>query len=150
VKVDAYPTRSFRGTVARVFPTGSASSRTFSVRVDVPNSGNLLKPGMFARGKVIVERRRGVVIPKDALVAANSEGTTFHVFVVKNGGQAEQRPVKIGITTDTTAEILSGVRPGDSVIVAGQDGLKNGAPVQIESSSSDSDTTPQQAALVAK
>lgn len=153
VKVDAYPTRSFRGTVSRIFPTGSASSRTFNVRVDVPNSGNLLKPGMFARGNVIVERRRGTVIPKDALIAANSEGTTFQVFVAKNNGQAEQRPVKIGITTATTAEILSGVRPGDQVIIAGQDGLKNGSPIQIEGSNSKSDspvTPPQQAALLAR
>lgn len=144
VSVDAYPGRVFRGKVTRVFPTGSTSSRTFNVRVDIANDAGLLKPGMFARGQVITQRRKGVVIPKDALVAANSEGTAFQVFVASNGGTtAQKRAVKIGVTTPTTAEVLSGVQPGDQVITTGQDGLKDGAPVRIESGGA----AQQQAAL---
>jgi len=137
VTVDAYPGRSFHGKVTQVYPTGSTSSRTFNVRVDVDNTSRALKPAMFARGKVIVQRRRGVVVSKDALVASNAEGTAFQVFVASGGGTtAARRAVKIGITNDTTAEILSGVREGDNVITQGQDGLKDGSPIRIESGAS--------------
>jgi RND family efflux transporter MFP subunit len=133
VKVDAYPTRSFKGRIARIYPTGSTSSRTFSVRVDIPNEAGLLKPGMFARGQVVLERRRGVVIPKDALVAKGGDTSKFQVFLAADGGKvARVKDVKVGITTDVTAEILSGVRNGDQVITAGQDSLKDGAVIQVE------------------
>jgi RND family efflux transporter MFP subunit len=145
VKVDAYPSRSFRGKIARIYPTGSTSSRTFSVRVDIPNEAGLLKPGMFARGQVILERRQGIVVPKDALVAKNGSSENYQVFLATNGGKvAKAKEVKVGITTDVTAEILSGVQNGDQVITAGQDSLKDGALIQVEGGGEAE--TPQQAA----
>jgi HlyD family secretion protein len=145
VKVDAYPARSFRGKIARIYPTGSTSSRTFSVRVDIPNDAGLLKPGMFARGQVILERRQGIVIPKDALVAKNGNTENYQVFLATNGGKvAKAQTVKVGITTDVTVEILSGVQNGDQVITAGQDSLKDGAAIQVEGGGEAN--APQQAA----
>lgn len=144
VKVDAYPGRSFRGKTARIYPTGSTSSRTFSVRVDIPNEAGLLKPGMFARGLVILERRQGIVVPKDALVAKNGNVQNYQVFLATSGGKvAKAQAVKVGITTDVTAEIVSGVQNGDQVITTGQDSLKDGAPIQVEGGGA---ATPQQAA----
>ncbi|MBC8104315.1 MAG: efflux RND transporter periplasmic adaptor subunit [Cytophagales bacterium] len=147
-KIDAYPNKSFRGRVARIYPTGSTSSRTFSVRVDIPNEAGLLKPGMFARGQVILERRRGIVIPKDALVAKGGDTSKYQVFLATGGGKtAKAQDVKIGITTDLTAEIVTGVQSGDQVITAGQDGLKDGAPIQVEGGGSGT-SAPQQAAAL--
>jgi multidrug efflux pump subunit AcrA (membrane-fusion protein) len=115
------------------------------VRVDIPNEAGLLKPGMFARGQVILERRQGIVIPKDALVAKNGSSENYQVFLAANGGKvAKAKEVKVGITTDVTAEILSGVQNGDQVITAGQDSLKDGALIQVEGGGEAE--TPQQAA----
>lgn len=68
------------------------------------------------------EHKGVVVVTKDALV---SRGVRFVVFVVQQG-KALERPVEVGVTDRTRAEVLSGVKPGDSVIVTGAQALKNG------------------------
>jgi membrane fusion protein (multidrug efflux system) len=128
VKVDALPGRSFSGSVAKLYPTGSTSSRSFVVRVALPNPARTLRPGMFARGSVVLEKRRGVVVSKDALV--KSEDGAFAVFVAK-GDTAEQRKVTLGVTTAETAEIRSGVSVGEQVIVVGQTALRDGAAIRV-------------------
>jgi RND family efflux transporter MFP subunit len=129
VRVDAFGGKVFPGKVARIHPTGSTSSRTFVVRVEIPNTQKELRPGMFARGEVVTERREGIVIPKDALVASDNG---FAVFVAENGGRAVRRTVQVGIQTPETSEILSGVKDGEQVVVAGQDALKDGSQIQVQ------------------
>ena len=129
VKVDAYPNKSFAGKITRINPTGSNTSRTFNIRVEIPNNGSGLRPGLFARGEIVTERRQGVVIPKDALVVTDNK---YAVYVAENGAKASRREVKIGIQTPETVEILSGVQSGESVIIIGQDALKDGSPIKVQ------------------
>lgn len=69
VRADALPGRRFPGRIRAVFPAATASDRTFRLRVTVPNAGNLLRPGMFARGEIITKVARNVpVVPATALV----------------------------------------------------------------------------------
>ena len=131
VGVDAFPGKSFTGTVGDIFPTASTTSRTFTVRVTIPNASQLLRPGMYARGNVVAAKRSGVVVPKDAVVT-NADNTKSAVYVVGDDGKAIRRAVKVGIQTRTTSEILLGVQAGDQVIVSGQDGLADGAAVRVE------------------
>lgn len=126
IEVDAYPGKFFSGKVTRVYPAGSTSSRNFTVRVEIANGAGTLRPGMFARGTVIALRREGVVIPKDALIQTEDGKTA--VFV-SEGGKAQRRIVEVGLGTADTVEILSGVQDGESVVVAGQGGLRDGASV---------------------
>jgi len=128
VRVDALAGKTFSGKIARIYPTGNAASRIFSVRVEVPNGSQTLRPGMFARGEAVTQRREGVVIPKDALVATDNG---FAVFVAENGGRAVRREVKVGIQTSETTEILSGVQEGEQVVVTGQDALRDGRPIRV-------------------
>lgn len=143
VRADAFPNRTFTGKIARILPTANTSSRAFVVRVEIPNGGRLLRPGLYARGEVIAEQRQGIVIPKDALVSGGEQGG-FAVFVAENGGKAVRRTIKVGIQTAETAEVTSGVRNGEQVIVAGQDGLRDGAPIRVQQSGDAN--APQQAA----
>lgn len=128
VKVDALPGRIFAGQVAKLYPTGSTSSRSFVVRIEVPNPARSLRPGMFARGSVVLEKRQGVVISKDALV--KSEDGAFAIYVAK-GELAEQRKVTLGVTTAETAELRSGVSAGEQVVVVGQTALRDGAAIRV-------------------
>ncbi len=89
--------------------------------------------------------RKGVVVPKDALVSSGDGGQQA-VFVAVNGKVAARHAVKVGIQTDKTSEIMTGIRPGDSVIVAGQDGLRDGAPIQVEKTPADTGTTQEASA----
>ncbi len=129
VNVDAYPGRSFSGKIARLNPSGNATSRTFSVRINLPNGKGLLRPGMFARGAVIAERRQGVVVSKDAIIPLDGK---YQVFVAGTDNKAALRTVTVGIETPQTTEVTTGLREGERVIIAGQDGLKDGAPISIQ------------------
>lgn len=128
VSVDAVAGKTFEGTVAKLYPTGSTSSRAFVVRVSVPNPARTLRPGMFARGSVVLEKRRGVVVPKDAIVA--TEDGKLALFVAKNG-KAERRIVTVGVQTAEISEILTGVASGEPIIVVGQGGLADGAAIKV-------------------
>jgi RND family efflux transporter MFP subunit len=120
--------RKVEGAVERMVPVADPASRDFLVRIEVGSGQGLIKPGMFARGSVVVRESRGaVIVPKDALV--EREGRLLAFVVV--GGKAQRRQVETGITDAERAEVLSGVKPGESVVVVGAQGLKDGDTVQV-------------------
>lgn len=128
VTVDAYPGKTFRGVVSRIYPVGSEGSRDFIVRVDMRNEGGLLKPQMFARGEILVDVHRNVVlIPKDALLTQDGKRV---VFVVKEG-VARRIVVQTGYINGTNAEVR-GVPAGAQVVVQGQENLRDGDKVRVE------------------
>lgn len=128
VTVDAYPGRTFRGTVSRVYPVGSEGSRSFVVRVDMRNEGGVLKPEMFARGEILVDVHRNVVlIPKDAILTQDGKQV---VFVVKEG-VARRVVVQTGYINGLNAEV-SGIPAGAQVVVQGQENLREGDKVRVE------------------
>jgi hypothetical protein len=75
------------------------------------------------------ERHTGVVVLP--LAAVVREGGDTAVFVVSDG-KARRQPVMLGLSDATQVEIVSGVSPGDEVIVDGQAGLPDGAPVAVK------------------
>jgi RND family efflux transporter MFP subunit len=130
VHVDALPNRTFRGTVAKIFPVASTTARTFTVRVALQNEGNTLRPQMFARGEItLATRARALVVPRDAVLDYNLEKRTGRVFVAKEG-KAEERTVKTGFSTFRLVEIIEGVRDGEKVITTGQAQLQNGDKIE--------------------
>ncbi len=130
VTVDALPGKTFFGTVARIYPVASSASRDFTLRIDIPNTTGELRPGMYARGRILVKRHpSAIVVSKDALT--NIAGDTADLFVVRNG-IAHLKQVKIGIVDPVNAEIRSGISVGEQVVVAGQTDLHNGDPIQID------------------
>ena len=148
VNADALPGKQFNGVVAAVYPAASSGSRQFTLRVTVPNPANTLRPGMFARGSLLDDVHRDVVVvPVSALVpvqtdasAASSVGTATggttlppqQVYVVGPGNKAVARKVGTGIVTATSVEITSGLAPGDQLITVGQGQIKPGQAVSIQ------------------
>ena len=150
VQVDALPGRSFNGVVKAVYPAASNGSRQFTLRVAVPNPTNELRPGMFARGTLLANVHRNVVVvPVSALVPVQSNASTAvssagtatggtslppqQVYLVGPDGKAVAHKVQLGIVTASQAEITSGLSPGDSLITVGQGQLQPGQSVKIES-----------------
>lgn len=139
VTVDAFAGRRFRGSVQRIFPSGDRQSRTFTVRVSVPNPRRELKPGMFARGTVEASRLTDVVlVPKDALAVAGSpvpvSGASVaeapgKVFVYDDGSVA-LRTVTLGASGPNAVEVRRGLQPGESVVISGT-GLQEGDKVRV-------------------
>lgn len=117
------------GQVERLVPVANPERRDFLLRIDITEDTDITRPGMFARGMVIVkESADAIVVPKDALV--EREGRTF-AFVVTSG-QAEQREVAIGLSDEGRAEVLRGIAIGERVVVVGAQGLRDGDPVQVK------------------
>lgn len=117
VTTPAAPDRRFAGRVALVSDVLDPASRTFQVKVRVPNPGRALKIGMSAR--VIVKRgvRRALAVPAAALLDAPAGGK--QVFV-REGDRYEARPLTIGQVSGPWAEVKAGLAPGELVVTQGQ------------------------------
>ncbi len=127
VRLDAYPGDMIKGRIERAYPYLDSRLRTRTIEITIDDPIDLL-PGMFARLNVILKNVDAAVIaPLEALVET-PKGRA--VFVAENG-KAVVKLVKTGIEADNRIEIVSGVQPGDKVIVAGNEKLKNGVAVAL-------------------
>jgi membrane fusion protein, multidrug efflux system len=119
---DAYPRTTFKGIVEQLEPVLKEQSRTVITRIRVKNDNLLLKPGMFTRLEIILEKTPQVVnIPLQAIRSAPDKAT--EVFVIVDN-VAFKKKVEVGLTTRLEAEIKSGLEPGDLVVIEGGDQLK--------------------------
>jgi RND family efflux transporter MFP subunit len=120
--------RTFPGKVARFSVDVREDTRTMHTEVDVANTNRLLLPGLYAQATIALEQRANAIsLPLQALNQANGETT---VDVVNSSNQIESRRVEIGIQTDTDAEVVSGLREGEIVVVSDRSSLKPGEPVR--------------------
>lgn len=127
VMLDAFPGEVFAGEVARIVPQADTQSRTFPVKIELPNPDGRLKAGMLARVSVKLENERpSTLVPKDAVVRRGADEV---VFVVDNGKATEVK-VRTGRRVRGLLEISQGeVEPGQSVVVLGNEALRDGAAV---------------------
>lgn len=116
VSISAYPDRNFAGTITYVYPTLKPETRTISVRLEISNPGQLLKPAMFAQVELPVGGKAKVLtVPNSAVI---DSGTRQIVLVQLAEGRFEPREVKLGSRTDTYVEVMNGVKDGEQVVVA--------------------------------
>jgi membrane fusion protein (multidrug efflux system) len=148
VTVDPMSGTVFEGLLARINPQANLRTRSFPAEVLIDNPDRTLKPGMFARMKIVTGEKEGATLaPLDAVVPTGREKL---IFVVKDG-MAKAVPVTTGAQTrveadkappveqdkeqtriETHVEILEGdVKPGDMDVVRGNDLLQDNAPVVV-------------------
>lgn len=117
----------FAGKVARISPSINPTTRTFRIEVHVPNPEGLLRPGAFARGRIVVARDEGVTfVPSSAVVTFAG---VRRVFSVQDGKAVEHR-VELGVEDGGFVEIRGGL-PVDQVVTTGAAALANGVPVVV-------------------
>jgi multidrug efflux pump subunit AcrA (membrane-fusion protein) len=124
VTLDALPNRTFTGRVKHITPQADLASRTFPVRIEVPNTPDTaIKAGMFARGTLHTGvAQPGVFVPKDAVVRRGSGQVVFMVEEAK----ARLVPIKTGRTHEGLIEVVEGeLKPGDIVVVTGNELLQD-------------------------
>ena len=126
--VDAYPDKTFRGSILRVNPVVDASTGTVKVTVAMARGQGELKPGMFGRVEILYDRRESaVLVPKDAVI---TEDAAQSVFVVAEG-KARRRPIKVGYSDAANYEVIEGLKNGDQVVTTGQANLKDDSRVHV-------------------
>jgi membrane fusion protein (multidrug efflux system) len=119
--VDASSTEPFTG---RIDP----ATGTVKVTVEVRDPSRRLKPGMFARINIIYDVHENVLTaPKDAIISEDRENA---VFVVRDS-VAYRQVVTTGYVNTTAIEVLTGLKPGDTIVTTGKASLKDSAKVQI-------------------
>jgi membrane fusion protein (multidrug efflux system) len=139
--VDALAGREVSATVQRIDPTVDAQTGTVRVELAVDPAaiaGGDLRPGMFVRAAIEVERREAVaVIPKRAIVY---EADTAWVFRIAGEGEGsggeptftiERVRIETGFEDDDMIEVRDGLDIGDRIIVAGQSALDDDSEVRI-------------------
>lgn len=118
--VPAYPGETFTGRVSAVLPEVNAMTRTLRARVELSNPGGKLKPGMFAKVRILDSGRSGdtaVIVPSEALIVT---GERSIVIVDRGDGRYEPVAVKIGAEEGGRTEVLEGLKGGERIVASGQ------------------------------
>jgi Cu(I)/Ag(I) efflux system membrane fusion protein len=116
VTLEAYPDHRFRARVAYVYPIITEASRTSRIRVELQNRDLLLKPGMYATLEFeIPVHVAGLHVPRSAVLQTGERSV---VFVRATDGALVPRQVHIGFATSEHAEILNGLRVGETVVAS--------------------------------
>jgi membrane fusion protein, multidrug efflux system len=129
LKIDAVPDRPFTGQIFAIDPVVDVNGRAVRLRASVPNADLVLKPGLFARVTIMVDKRENALIVPETAVVPDGLGKT--VFVVENG-RAKRVPVELGKRLTGKVEILKGLKAGMQIVTAGQMRLREGSPVAIK------------------
>lgn len=127
VLIDALEAQTLSGVVSQILPAGDPQTHTFMVKVDLPRTAGL-KTGMFGRFQLDKGTTPTILIPATSVV---ERGELTSVYVVGADRIARLRWIKVGRRFEQQLEILSGVNPGERVLLDGSRGI-DGAPVEAK------------------
>ncbi len=128
ITLDAFPNQTFPGKVFAINPLVDTNGRSIVIRASVKNVEARLRPGMFARVRLLFnDERDSVAVPEQSLIPVGDEQYLFKVV----DGRAQRFKVEIGQRRDGQVEILQGLAAGDVVVTAGQLKLRDGSQVKI-------------------
>ena len=126
--VAAFPTERFSGEVYFIAPQLTSSTRTALIKARIPNPAAKLKGGMYANLDLTLQlRESAIVVPEPALM---HNGDVITVFVVDETGIAQVRPIQVGIRLAGKAEVLTGLKEGEKVVVEGIQKVRPGGAVK--------------------
>lgn len=129
VKFDVFEGQFFQGKVSLIYPVIDERTRTFSVEIKMNNNNNKVRPGMFARVNLEFGKAKRVLVSDQSVVKQSGSGARF--VYVYNNGKVVYKQVEIGRRMNSEYEIISGLMPGEQVVVAGQSKLVDGAEVKV-------------------
>lgn len=134
VRLDALPEQTLPAVIEAIVPVNDPEARTFLVRARLEGAGQVpITPGMSVRATLSVDTgRTSVVIPRDALLRHPDGRIT--VWVLPDGGDqgaVSERQVEIGLTFDGRVEVRDGLAAGETVVVRGNEALRDGQQVRV-------------------
>jgi multidrug efflux pump subunit AcrA (membrane-fusion protein)/YHS domain-containing protein len=111
-----YRKQTFSGHISPVLPQFDPATRTLKMRLVADNPGFVLRPDMFLNVEVPLNGPAAIVVPVDAVLDSGLKKT---VFVAREGGYFEPRPVETGRHLGERVEIVRGLMPGEKIVVSG-------------------------------
>ncbi|MFC3068442.1 efflux RND transporter periplasmic adaptor subunit [Phenylobacterium soli] len=113
----AFPGRTFNGRVTAVLPQAQAETRTLTARIELPNPGGRLRPGMFASVRFGGTLQPALLVPSEAVIRT---GKRTLVMLAKPDGRYAPTEVRTGREADGRTEVLAGLSEGETVVASGQ------------------------------
>jgi multidrug efflux pump subunit AcrA (membrane-fusion protein) len=131
IRIPALPNQSFQGTVRIINVSADPGTRTYMTRIRVPNPGHVIKIGTVAEAKIVGDRTISMMtLPGEAIVR-DEQGATMVFLYFPEQQRAYSKRVKIGVFRGTEVEIKEGLSGDESIVIAGQDHLRDGMSVTI-------------------
>lgn len=131
-QVDALPNSKFAGQVVALDSQIDSNGRALLVRAELRNPQGNLRPGMFARARLVFGvRERAVLVPEEALTPLAGKQFIYKVVKGANGPVTQRVEAKMGVRLPGKVEILEGLVDGDIVVTAGQPRLARGDSIPV-------------------
>ena len=122
------PGDTLNGVLAQLSPAIDSETRSFKAIININNSKLLLRPGMFAKGEIVVAKAdSAIVIPKDVILNKQRGNTVF----VVNKGLAEERVIEFGLENPNEVQVISGLEKKDRLVVKGFETLRNRSKIKV-------------------
>ncbi|NDF39393.1 MAG: efflux RND transporter periplasmic adaptor subunit, partial [Proteobacteria bacterium] len=133
LRASAYPGTPLSGTVVTLTPTIDPRTRTASVRIDPKDTDHLLKPGMMVQVGVVTSANEGaLILPKAAVTGTLAPGGSGTVLAIDAGSRVHPVVVTLGVVSETSVEIASGLTEGQQVVTGSTAGLSDGDAVNVQ------------------
>ncbi len=133
LKSEIYPDNTFPATIEIVYPTIDPSTHTFQAKLNIPNSSEKIRPGMYVKATLALGEVDAIVVPYQAVLKLT--GSNDRYVFVNDGGNARRVAVTLGQRFDDLIEVLpvaaGGLKEGDELVVTGQARLVDGCPLEI-------------------
>ncbi len=122
------PDDTLSGKITQLSPAIDPETRSFKAMVNINNSELLLRPGMFAKGEIIVASLDSAIVIPKAIILSKQRGNT--VFVI-NKGLAEERIINFGLENPDEVQVISGLKKNDRLVIKGFETLRNRSKVKV-------------------
>ena len=133
VESDIYPGETFPATIEIVYPTIDPQSHTFQAKLNIPNSGEKIRPGMYVRTRLAVGEVDAIVVPYQSVLKLT--GSNDRYVFINEEGTARRVAVTLGQRFDDRIEIIpveaDALKAGSQLVVTGQARLVDGDKLEI-------------------
>ena len=133
VHSDIYPEQTFPATIEIVYPTVDPASHTFQAKLNIPNAGEKIRPGMYVHTRLALGETDAMVVPYQSVLKLTGSNDRY-VFTNKDG-KAHRVAVTLGQRYDDRIEVIpvtpGDLKEGDELVVVGQARLVDGCTLEI-------------------
>lgn len=123
------PDDTLKGVISELSPAISTETRTFKGKILIQNQALKLRPGMFVKADIVVDRAdSAIIIPKDVIQSSRQRK---YVYVVEKN-TAVLRNIKTGLEDENNVQILEGLKENDNLVIKGFETLKSESKVKVQ------------------
>ncbi len=133
IESDIYPGKTFPATIEIVYPTIDPASHTFQAKLNIPNNGEKIRPGMYVRTHLAIGEVDAIVVPYQSVLKLT--GSNDRYVFVNEEGTARRVAVTLGQRYDDRIEVIpvenGAIKAGDQLVITGQARLVDGDKLEI-------------------